>query len=76
MGTTQYIQAVDLLDMVELIGRKKRVHQRVILNELEQLIPDRDTFLKVRKVILDHTNDYTRTLVKELFGDSFEDNVK
>lgn len=70
---TKVIQNVDALDIINLVQRKKRVHIRTTMDRLEKIIDkDSEEFVQIRKLILDHTNDFSRMLLKEIFGDDFE----
>jgi hypothetical protein len=71
------VQKVETVNLVDFINRKKKLHQRLILSELESLdINDPEYATKRRKVILDHTNEFSRSVVRTIFGDSFEGYVK
>lgn len=64
------IQQVDILEVLTTIGRKKKKLQAILLQELETvLMKGSPEYAKMRKVILDETSEYARTVVKSVFGD-------
>jgi len=54
------------LEIIQLMGKKKKRYIAIGLSDLEELIVDEDTFKKVRKVFLDTINGYTRGLYSVL----------
>lgn len=77
MEEFKIVQVVDTTDMVDFINRKKKLHQRLILGELEIILgAESDTYRTVRKLILDHTNELSRAIVRTIFGDDFEGYIK
>lgn len=70
------MQALDLLEIIGLISRKNKKFQATMLQEIEDIVgKDSDEFLKIRHVILDGLNEYTRTILKAIFGTSFEGTI-
>ena len=73
------MQALDLLEIIGLISRKNKKFQATMLQEIENIVgKDSEEFIKIRHVVLDGLNEYTRTILKAIFGTSFEgtlDNV-
>lgn len=65
------IQPMNLLELIEDIYKMSKQRQAAFLTELQMFLSP-DDFKKVRKLYLDSTNDYTRSVIKEVFGDSFE----
>jgi hypothetical protein len=67
----------NFVDVIRLVEKRKKVHQRIMLEGLEQVL-DRDSvaFKEIRKLILDHTNDFSRTILKELLGPDYEGEIK
>jgi hypothetical protein len=64
------IQQVDVLDILSSVAKKKRKLQAILLQELETVVPkDTPGYGKMRKVILDETSDYSRSVIKVIFGD-------
>ncbi len=64
------IQGLDLIDIISIVDKKKRKYLALILQDLEGILGvNSEEFKKVRKVILDNVNSYTRSLVRALLGD-------
>jgi hypothetical protein len=65
------IQGFDLMDMVGNIHIKTKKHQATLLAKIEPLITDVQSpfYQSLRKIILDSTNDFTREIVRDIFGD-------
>jgi hypothetical protein len=73
------IQNLDLVDIVGFINRKNKKFQASMLQEAETILgKDSSEFVQMRHVVLDGLNEYTRLILKAIFGTSFEgiiDNV-
>lgn len=70
MNDNAIVQQVDILDILRSIGKQKKKLQAILLQELETVLPKSSPeYGKMRKVVLDETSDYARTVVKCLFGD-------
>jgi len=64
------IQGVDTIDIVKFISRKNKVFQAMALSDLEQIIdPKSEEFFYIRKLILDYSNNFARSIVRTIFGD-------
>ena len=64
------IQGLDILDVIGFISRKNRRFQAVTLQEIENILPKNSKEFKViRKIVLDNYNDYTRSILRIIFGD-------
>jgi hypothetical protein len=64
------IQGLDLLDIVSYISRKNKKFQAILLTDLEEVLgKDSEEYQKVRKIVLDNLNNYTRSIVRTIFGD-------
>lgn len=74
------IQNLDLIDIVGFINRKNKKFQAAMLQEAERILgKESPEFMQMRHVILDGLNEYTRLILKAIFGTNFEgiiDNVK
>lgn len=70
-------QNLEVFDMINFINQKKRLHQKLILNGIEELI-DRNSpeYKVIRKLVLDNTNDLARSTVRAIFGETFEGIIK
>jgi hypothetical protein len=67
------IQGLDVMDIIAIIGKKNRKYQAVLLGDIEEVIgKDSEEYLKIRKLILDSFNGYTRSILRLIFGDDFE----
>lgn len=74
---TQIIEGLDIIDVVNHIDKKSRSYQAIMLQDIEQIISKDDPrFGKVRKVILDNLNEYTRSLLRMLFGVDYEGKIE
>ncbi len=66
------VQGLDLMDVVIFISKKNKKFQAISLSELEEIIDKEkypEIYQAVRKLILDGFNNYTRSIVRVLFGD-------
>ncbi|KKM85465.1 hypothetical protein LCGC14_1288830, partial [marine sediment metagenome] len=70
------IQGLDVLDVVKFIGKKNKRFQAILLKELEEYFPidiktrrRSDDFYLIRKLFLDGFNNYTRSVLRIIFGD-------
>jgi len=64
------IEGLDLIDVTRYISAKRNKFMAMMLAELENTMPKESKDYKaVRKLILDGMNDYTRSLVRVLFGE-------
>ena len=63
------LRGFDVFDVVKFIGRINKKFQAVLLSQLEEVIEDTNLYLKVRKLILDSFNNYTRSIITSIFGD-------
>lgn len=69
----EIIQGLDVIDLVKLIQRKNRKFQAILLTDVEEILDKNSPeFIRVRKVILDHFNNYTHSIARLIFGDDFE----
>lgn len=71
--TGEVIQGLDVVDIQHFVGRKNRKFQAVILHDIEEILDkDSDEFQKVRKLVLDGFNEYTRSVLRIIFGNDLE----
>ena len=66
------IQGVDILDYIYAIDKENKKFQAITLQNLEDLIEDKETYKVARKIVLDSFNSYTRAIIRDIFGDDFE----
>lgn len=77
MDSIKVIQNVEVLDLVSFIHKKKKLHQKILLNGIEDVMgTDHPDYSKIRKLILDNTNDLARSIIRAVFGDDFEGIIK
>jgi hypothetical protein len=69
-------EKVDVVDLIGFVKRKNRSYQRAALDGLEQVF-DKDSpeYKRARGIFLDSFNDYTRSILQLIFGDSFEGKI-
>jgi hypothetical protein len=64
------IQGLDLEEVIGFINRKNKRYLAICLQDLEDIIkPDSNEYALIRKLLLDNFNDYTRAVLKIIFGD-------
>lgn len=64
------IQGLDLIDITTFISKKNKKFQAILLADLEEVLGrDSEEFAIVRKLVLDGFNNYTRSIVRAIFGD-------
>jgi len=64
------IGGLDLFDLITFISKKNKRFIAIMLAETEEIVgKDSEEYKKLRKIILDGFNDYTRSLVRIIFGD-------
>lgn len=63
------IEGLDVIDVVRYITRKKNKFLAITLADLEDVLEkDSKEYKYIRKVFLDGFNDYTRSVMRTLFG--------
>lgn len=63
------IDGLDVLDVLDFFTKKKDKFIAIALSELEEYMDkDSNEYKFIRKVLLDAMNDYTRSLLRILFG--------
>ena len=74
LGKPVIIQGLDIMDIVSFINKKNKTFQAMFLSDLEnQLAPGNPVYKYIRKIFLDTMNNYTRSLLRVLFGNIEED---
>lgn len=63
------IQGLDPIDLTELISQKNRKYVAITLQSIEEIMEDDPNFKLVRKEVLTNFNNYTRSIVRAIFGD-------
>lgn len=60
----------EIMDIVGLIGRLTKRYQATLLANIEETLgSDHKDYQYIRKLVLDSTNNFSRAIVKSLFGD-------
>jgi len=66
----EVIQEIQVLDIVKYIARKNKKLQAILLQKLEETIdPEAGGYTEFRKLILDETSNFSRAIVRQVFGD-------
>lgn len=63
------IKGLDLLDIIRFIKRTNKKYQAILLSQIEDLNLSKEIYNKIRKLLLDSFNNYTRAIVYTIFGD-------
>ena len=64
------IDGLDLFDLITFISKKNKRFIAIILADIEEIVgKDSDEYQQIRKIVLDGFNDYTRSVVRIVFGD-------
>lgn len=64
------IDGLDLFDLISFISKKNKRFIAVMLADTEDILgKDSPEYQQMRKIILDGFNDYTRSIVRIVFGD-------
>lgn len=64
------IQGLDTIDVAKIISKKNSKFLAIGLQELEESLDKNDeSFNNIRKIFLDNFNDYTRSIMRIIFGD-------
>jgi len=66
---TSAIQEVDIIDVIRSVGKRNKKLQAILLQEIERHVTDPDEYERVRKFTLDEINNYTRSIMRDIFGD-------
>ena len=64
------IQGLDTIDVAKIVSKKNSKFLAIGLQELEEsLDKTQPNFSNIRKIFLDNFNDYTRSIMRVIFGD-------
>lgn len=70
MTANNAVQEVDILDVIRAVGKRNKKVQAMLLQEIEKHIDKNSPeFDEIRKFILDEINGYTRSILRDIFGD-------
>lgn len=68
--TVKAIQEIDIVDVIRNVGRKNKKLQAKLLQELEKHVEKGSPeYEELRKFVLDEINGYTRSVMRDIFGD-------
>jgi len=68
--TPSLVQEVDIVDVIRSVGKKNKKLQAKLLQEIEKNMDKNSVdFDNLRKFILDEVNSYTRSIIRDIFGD-------
>lgn len=70
MAQPRIVQEANVIEVLSSVGKKNKKLQAKLLQELEKHV-DRNTddYDALRKFILDEVNSYTRSVMRDIFGD-------
>ena len=70
MEETRIIQEIDVIAILGAVGKKAKKHQAKVLQEVEKYM-DRNSedYKELRKFFLDEQNSFTRSVMRDIFGD-------
>lgn len=72
-ASSNIIQEMDLIDVIYFVGKKNRKYQAILLHDIEEVMgKDNPKYAEVRKLILDAFNNYTRSMLRIIFGNDLE----
>lgn len=67
------VNGLDMIDVLSAIKRRQGRYLALLLKDLEEILDtDSDEYKLTRKLVLDHFNDYTRSIFRILIGDEIE----
>lgn len=77
MENIRISQNLEVFDIIDFINKKKRLHQKLILNGIEEYMDkDSEDYKVVRKIVLDNTNEAARSIIRAIFGETFEGYIR
>lgn len=73
----EVIEGLDIIEVLKFNEKKVKKYQAMFLQDLETIVPkNSEEFSKIRKLYLDWSNEYSRSLIRLIFGDDFEGQIK
>lgn len=64
------LEGFDVLETISFISGTNKRYQAALLSQVENLLgKNSDKYPIIRKLILDSTSEYTRAIVKNIFGE-------
>lgn len=70
MTHSNAVQEVDIIDVIKSVGKRNKKLQAKLLQKIELYVDTNSSeFDELRKYILDEVNGYTRSIIRDIFGD-------
>lgn len=67
------VNGLDMIDVLAAVKRRQGRYLALLLKDLEEILDiNSEEYTLVRKLILDHFNDYTRSVFRILIGEEIE----
>ena len=66
------INGLDAIDVLKQMNRRQRRYLALLLSDLEEVVEDKATYRVVRKLVLDHFNDFGRSVARIIVGEEIE----
>jgi len=67
------IQEVDVIELVKYVDKKNKRLQAILLQSIEQNFEKGSKeYVVLRKTVLDETSDFSRSVVRQIFGNGME----
>jgi len=67
------VNGLDMIDVLSAVKRRQGRYLALLLKDLEEILDiNSEEYALVRKLVLDHFNDYTRSVFRILIGDEIE----
>ena len=64
------IQTLDLMDITKKVAKRTKRMQATLLSNIETILEsDSSEYKQIRKLILDSTNNFSRSVISGMFGD-------
>lgn len=70
MNNINVISELGIFEILKYVSRKNKKLQAIILQAIEKYV-DRTSpeYAEIRKIVLDSTSNFTRTVIRKIFGD-------
>ncbi len=77
MEDIKMTQSLEIFDIINFVNKQKKLHQKLILNGIEEVM-DKDSpeYKLIRKLVLDNTNEFARSTIRAIFGETFEGSIR
>jgi len=71
-GLPEEILGLDIVDILSAIKRRQGRYLALVLQDVEDTMTNKAEYQVVRKLVLDHFNDYTRSIFRIIIGEEVE----